>query len=270
MLTLQSSPGPASSGVTESRGKFVAGKRLFSGLFPMRARRFERPGDTLLTASCAWRQLLPDRGAGRCFHCFGVGDDRSVWDRRTAAHGFSVKLVHDCGRASPTRCIPHAVTAGFTYGTALTIFASQLKELAGITSGDGKGSLLSPLTIFSQINPAALVIGTATAAAIFALQRWRPGWPAHPAGVPCRGPGRGLLEHDREGTDCQASPYLAVRAGPAGYVRIDRGDQPDSRYPRGLSRLDRSAMENHGRRVMLLNLTQVNEPIRSVSMILTS
>jgi hypothetical protein len=43
MLTLQSSPGPAVTGVTESRGKFVAGKRLFPGLFPMRARRSERP-----------------------------------------------------------------------------------------------------------------------------------------------------------------------------------------------------------------------------------
>lgn len=76
------------------------------------------------------------------------------------------------------RYIPHAVTAGFTCGIALTIFASQLKELAGITSGDGQsGALSSPLTIFSQINPAALVIGTATAAVIFVLQRWRPGWP---------------------------------------------------------------------------------------------
>ena len=39
VLTLQSSPGPAVTGVTESRGKFVAGERRFPGLFPMRARR---------------------------------------------------------------------------------------------------------------------------------------------------------------------------------------------------------------------------------------
>jgi SulP family sulfate permease len=77
------------------------------------------------------------------------------------------------------RYIPHAVTAGFTCGIALTIFASQLKELAGTNSGgDGHGALLTQLTTFSGINPAALVIGIATAAAIFALQRWRPRWPA--------------------------------------------------------------------------------------------
>ena len=77
------------------------------------------------------------------------------------------------------RYIPHAVTAGFTCGIALTIFASQLKELAGTNrGGGGHGDLLSQLTVFSDINPAALVIGIATAAAIFALQRWRPRWPA--------------------------------------------------------------------------------------------
>ncbi len=77
------------------------------------------------------------------------------------------------------RYIPHAVTAGFTCGIALTIFASQLKELAGTNSGGGgHGALLTQLTTFSGINPAALVIGIATAAAIFALQRWRPRWPA--------------------------------------------------------------------------------------------
>ena len=77
------------------------------------------------------------------------------------------------------RYIPHAVTTGFTCGIALTIFASQLKELAGTNpGGGGHGDLLSQLTMFSGINPAALVIGIATTAAIFALQRWRPRWPA--------------------------------------------------------------------------------------------
>ncbi len=77
------------------------------------------------------------------------------------------------------RYIPHAVTAGFTCGIALTIFASQLKELAGTNpGGGGHGALLSQLTMFSGINPAALVIGIATTAAIFALQRWCPRWPA--------------------------------------------------------------------------------------------
>jgi len=41
VLTLQSSPGPAFTGLTESRGKFVAGERRFSGLFPLPPRRLE-------------------------------------------------------------------------------------------------------------------------------------------------------------------------------------------------------------------------------------
>ena len=77
------------------------------------------------------------------------------------------------------RYIPEAVTVGFTCGIALTIFASQLKELGGINSGDGKfDGFQSPLMMFSYVNPAALVIGISTAAMIFALQRWRPRWPA--------------------------------------------------------------------------------------------
>ena len=77
------------------------------------------------------------------------------------------------------RYIPHAVTVGFTCGIALTIFASQLKELGGVNlAGGGHGAVSSPSAMFSEINPAALAIGIATASTIFLLQRWRPRWPA--------------------------------------------------------------------------------------------
>lgn len=83
----------------------------------------------------------------------------------------------------------------------------------------------------------------------------------YPARGPCRRPRRGLVEHDREGADRSTSPQLAVRAGPRGHFRLDRGDQPDGWNFRGLSRFDRAAMEKAGvgeRRRK--ELTQVNEP----------
>jgi sulfate permease, SulP family len=76
------------------------------------------------------------------------------------------------------RFIPHAVTVGFTCAIALTIFASQLKEIGINSSGQGIRALLSALTTLSGIDPAGLSIGVGTAATIFALQRWCPRWPA--------------------------------------------------------------------------------------------
>jgi sulfate permease, SulP family len=53
------------------------------------------------------------------------------------------------------RYIPHAVAVGFTCGIAVTILASQLKDL----------------------RPAAFCVGVGSAAMIFALRSWRPTWP---------------------------------------------------------------------------------------------
>lgn len=77
------------------------------------------------------------------------------------------------------RYIPHAVTVGFTCGIALTIFASQLKELVGVNvAGGGLGPLAWKLSALPNIDACALAIGVMTASVIFALQRWRPNWPA--------------------------------------------------------------------------------------------
>jgi SulP family sulfate permease len=85
--------------------------------------------------------------------------------------------------AALIRYIPHAVTVGFTCGIALIICASQLKELGGLTlAGAEPGPLWPKLQALwsaaPSANPAAIVIGVATAVLIFALQRWRPVWPA--------------------------------------------------------------------------------------------
>lgn len=79
------------------------------------------------------------------------------------------------------RHMPHAVTVGFTFGIAVTILASQLKELGGLRLAHEPASLLPKLAAlfqaFSTLNPAALAIGLGSAALIFALRIWRPGWP---------------------------------------------------------------------------------------------
>lgn len=80
------------------------------------------------------------------------------------------------------RYIPHAVTVGFTCGIAVTIVASQLKDLGGLTlAGAEPGPLFPKLAVLSQalptINAAAFAVGAGSSALIFALRRWRPGWP---------------------------------------------------------------------------------------------
>lgn len=80
------------------------------------------------------------------------------------------------------RHIPHAVTVGFTSGIAVTIFASQIKDLGGFTlTPDSGGSVLHTVAALwgagRTISLSALSIGLGTAAVIFALRRYRPTWP---------------------------------------------------------------------------------------------
>jgi SulP family sulfate permease len=81
------------------------------------------------------------------------------------------------------RHIPHAVTVGFSGGIAVIILASQLKDLAGLKlAAPEPGPLVPKLAALAQAastaNVAALGLGLASVALIFALKRWRPTWPA--------------------------------------------------------------------------------------------
>jgi sulfate permease, SulP family len=83
---------------------------------------------------------------------------------------------------SLVRHIPHAVTVGFTCGIAVTILASQLKDLAGISlSGGEPGPLIPKLAALAHAAPTlnvyALALGVATAGIIFVLRKLRPSWP---------------------------------------------------------------------------------------------
>ena len=80
------------------------------------------------------------------------------------------------------RHIPHAVTVGFTCGIAVTILASQLKDLAGLRlSAAEPGPLIPKLSALvaaaPTASPAALGLGVGTTALIFLIRRVRPKWP---------------------------------------------------------------------------------------------
>lgn len=79
------------------------------------------------------------------------------------------------------RLIPHAVTVGFTGGIAVTIAASQIKDLFGLKLAHEPGPLLPKLAALaaaaSTVSLAALALGAGCAALIFGIRRFRPNWP---------------------------------------------------------------------------------------------
>src|SRR3984885_5052685 len=96
--------------------------------------------------------------------------------------GLMLTLVGLLRLGSLIRHIPHAVTVGFTCGIAVTILASQLKDLGGLRLGGAEpGPLIPKLVTLVQALPSwsatTLLIGLASAALIFTLRRFRPAWP---------------------------------------------------------------------------------------------
>ena len=96
--------------------------------------------------------------------------------------GFMLTLIGLLRLGSLIRYIPHAVTVGFTCGIAVTIFASQLKDLGGLKLPAAEpGHLLPKLAMLGQalptLSPAAFAVGVGSAALIFLLRRLLPNWP---------------------------------------------------------------------------------------------
>ncbi|RZN11586.1 sodium-independent anion transporter [Bradyrhizobium genosp. SA-3] len=78
--------------------------------------------------------------------------------------------------------IPYPVTVGFTAGIAVIIFASQLRDLGGITLAGKEPSEFVPKLValaggLNTINPSAVAVAIGSIAIIAALRRWRPSWP---------------------------------------------------------------------------------------------
>ncbi|MBR0933742.1 SulP family inorganic anion transporter [Bradyrhizobium jicamae] len=97
--------------------------------------------------------------------------------------GMMLTLIGASGLGSLIRYIPHPVTVGFTCGISVTILASQLRDLGGLTlAGAEPGPFVPKLLALAHalptLNWSALAIGAGSAALIFALRAWRPAWPA--------------------------------------------------------------------------------------------
>jgi SulP family sulfate permease len=79
--------------------------------------------------------------------------------------------------------IPYPVTVGFTAGIAVIIFASQLRDLSGITLAGKEPSEFVPKLLalaagLGTINPSVVVVALVSIAIIGVLRVWRPSWPA--------------------------------------------------------------------------------------------
>jgi SulP family sulfate permease len=79
--------------------------------------------------------------------------------------------------------IPYPVTIGFTAGIAVIIFASQLKELLGLTlEGKEPGAIVPKVLALAEalptINVAAAAVTLITVGLILTVRRTRPHWPA--------------------------------------------------------------------------------------------
>ena len=78
--------------------------------------------------------------------------------------------------------IPFPVTVGFTAGIAVIIFASQIKELLGLTLASEPAAFIPKVEALwgalGTVNPSAVAVGGLTLLIILAIRRWRPDWPA--------------------------------------------------------------------------------------------
>jgi len=78
--------------------------------------------------------------------------------------------------------IPYPVTVGFTAGIATIIFASQIKELLGLTLTEAEpGPLLEKLAVLwpslPTADPATITVSAIAIAIIIGLKKFRPQWP---------------------------------------------------------------------------------------------
>jgi SulP family sulfate permease len=94
--------------------------------------------------------------------------------------------------------IPYPVTVGFTAGIAVIIFASQIKDLLGLTvTGAEPGDFLPKLRALGEalptVNASAVALAAFTIGVILAVRRFRPQWPSFLIAVALASLGAGLL-----------------------------------------------------------------------------
>lgn len=100
----------------------------------------------------------------------------------TMLSGIMLMIVGGLQLGTFIKYIPFPVTVGFTSGIAVIIFASQFKELFGLTLTETEpGPLVPKLMVLGQsfptINLSATALSVLTIGVIVAVRRYRPRWP---------------------------------------------------------------------------------------------
>ncbi|CAM5765803.1 SulP family inorganic anion transporter [Bosea minatitlanensis] len=105
----------------------------------------------------------------------------------TFLSGLMLAAVGLLGLGTFIKYIPYPVTVGFTAGIAVIIFASQIKDLLGLTLAHEPGPLLPKLQALvgalPTVSPAAVLVTAVTIGIILAVRRLRPHWPSFIIGV---------------------------------------------------------------------------------------
>jgi SulP family sulfate permease len=102
----------------------------------------------------------------------------------TLLSGFIMLAVGWARLGTWIKYIPYPVTIGFTAGISVIIFASQFKELLGLTlPGKEPGPLVPKLEALvaslPTVNPAAVALAALSVGTILAVRRFRPHWPSY-------------------------------------------------------------------------------------------
>lgn len=100
----------------------------------------------------------------------------------TFLSGFILIAVGALRFGTYIKFIPYPVTVGFTAGIAVIIFASQMRDLFGLTLPEAEpAEILHKIEALwnarGSVTPAALALAVATIAIIQGMKRWRPHWP---------------------------------------------------------------------------------------------
>jgi SulP family sulfate permease len=100
----------------------------------------------------------------------------------TIMAGFMLMAVGLLRLGTYIKFIPYPVTVGFTAGIAVIIFASQIKELLGLTLTEAEpGPLLEKLPVLWKslptLDPVTVAVAVGTIVTISGLKKVRPHWP---------------------------------------------------------------------------------------------
>jgi SulP family sulfate permease len=97
----------------------------------------------------------------------------------TLMSGVFLAVLAALRAGSYVRFIPYPVTVGFTAGIAVIIFASQIKDLLGLSlPGAEPAEIVQKVEVLwaarGSLNPAALMVAAGTIALIVGVKRWAP------------------------------------------------------------------------------------------------